>query len=494
MAQLWARLRPLVVLRSWAALRRWALALQPAEVVKPRVGSWPYLHVLSLGLLLGRVPPLVSRPAVAASEGSLYDVLGVERSATEQEVKKAYKRAALKTHPDKAPEGEREAYEERFKRVSRAYEILSDPEKRRIYDAQGESAFDGRDATGAGPGGPAGMGGFAGADPFEMFRSMFGNGFGNGFGRRRTPDVGYALEVTLEELYAGCTREVRYEQDVVCTSCAGRGATRLDTCSMCHGHGVTVTQRQVAPGFYTQYQRTCSACGGAGATVPAGCTCSTCRGSGIVQRTLKLPVQVAAGCPDGQRFVFHGKADEAPGMETGDVIVEVHEKKHPLFSRVGDADLLLDKSIPLLDALCGVRFSVKHLDGSSLEVECPEGQVVRPGDVWLVRGRGMPRRAGRGHGDLLVRFSVDFPSRLPEADAREQLRPLIDPSAPARPQTGGGNSWFPFGSGASSKAAQAARAPERRTKELEEELLVQEMQRRAEREGRGRQAAECAQM
>mmetsp|Transcript_100299 Transcript_100299/g.321635 ORF Transcript_100299/g.321635 Transcript_100299/m.321635 type:complete len:525 (+) Transcript_100299:90-1664(+) len=467
--------------------RRWQLQAREASQVEQRAHHGEQqcslrFHRLGLGLLLGlglRLPGA----SVAAADTTYYDLLGVDRSASAQEIKKAYKRAALKNHPDKAPEGEKEAAEERFKAIAKAYEVLSDPEKRRIYDARGEAAFNGNDASGAG------MGGFGpGADPFDVFRQMFGSNFGFSGGRRRTPDVGYAMEVTLEELYKGCSREIRYEQDVVCTGCQGRGATRLEQCGACNGSGTIFTQHQVAPGFVMQSQQTCRACQGQGVVVPPGALCRNCSGHGVVQNQVKLKVNVPPNCPDHKRFTFPGKADQVPGMETGDIIVELREKPHEVFSRLGSADLLMERRVSLLDALCGVRFSVRHLDGSDVEVRCTEGCVVRPGDVWVLKCRGM--RAG---GDLVIRFKVDFPETLPKGDGaalREQLRPLIDPSAPVSPQgaKGSSKSWFGLGGAEASGGTPvvADRATARRSKQVEELLAEREFERRGERRrGRG---------
>jgi len=460
--------------------------------------------LLALGFSLMCVPPGVGNAVAAAAEESLYNTLGVERSASEQEIKKAYKRMALKNHPDKAPEEQRAAYEDRFKKISRAYEILSDPQKRQLYDQRGEAAFAGQDASGAGSAGP-GFGGFssAGADPFEQFRSMFGGGFSHGM--RRTPDVGYAMDVTLEEMYSGVTRDVLYDQDVVCRSCRGRGASRIERCQACRGAGVTVETRQWGGG-YQQFQRTCQSCGGQGAYVPQGCLCKQCNGAGLTQQQAKLPVKVQPGCPHEERFVFRGKADEQPDMETGDVIVEVREKKHKLFTRIGAADLLMDRKVSLLDALTGVRFSVKHLDGSDILVSCGEGQVVQPGEIWTMAGRGMPRHGHAGaHGDLLVRFDVEFPAELPSsqrATAREQLRPLLDPKAPVEPSVEtGSKSWFGFG-GSSAKAGQAVQAtrlPRNRATEVKRALEEREARQQESRRGgrdqqRGGSRSECQQM
>lgn len=373
------------------------------------------------------------------AESSYYDLLGVDRNADEKQIKKAYKKSALRYHPDKAPEGKKDEYEERFKSISRAYEILSDPRKRQIYDARGEGAFNGQDASG-----PGGMGNFD-QDPFEMFRSMFGDAFGysgGGFGgHRRTPDVGYAVEVSLEELYTGCTREVHYERDIICQDCQGRGASRVEVCPDCHGSGVSVTTRQIQ-GFTMQTQQPCRTCHGQGATVPRGAGCQQCQGHGKISKRITLPITVAPNCHDGNRFVFRGKADEAVGMQAGDIIIEIREKSHKDFKRVNGRDLLVERKIPLIDALSGVHFHVKHLDGTEVEVKSEDGQVVKPGDIWSINGRGMNSR-----GKLLVKFDVEFPKSLRGGrELREGLRPLIDPSAPEMPAelVPSRKGWNPF--------------------------------------------------
>lgn len=410
----------------------------------------PYLPLLGL--------PLLASVPLRADEASLYEVLGVDKNASEQEIKKAYKRAAVKFHPDKAPEAERPQYEERFKRISRAYEILSDPQKRRAYDARGEAAFAGRDAAGA-------AAGFQGAHPFEMFRSMFGQNFGFGFGRETTPDVGYEMEVSLEEFYSGFSRTVHYERDAVCTSCGGHGAQHVQTCTQCRGLGIVVEERQYGS-MVQRIQRYCPACGGRGAV--ASGRCGSCRGGGFKRERVELPVTAAPGCRDRERFVFQGKADESPGMETGSIIIELKEKRHPLFARLGNEDLLVTQKVSLLDALCGVHVSVKHLDGKSLDISGPPGKAVRPGEVWILKGYGMPKRGNpRAHGDLLIRFEVDFPEALPADSSRELLRPLLDPKAPTEPvpQKSSWRERLGFGEGSSSHRAD--RLSETRRKQVE---------------------------
>jgi len=305
------------------------------------------------------------------------------------------------------------------------------------------------------------------------------------------------MEVSLEELYKGCERDLRYEQDIVCRSCRGRGATRLQSCRTCHGRGVVLTRREVMPGSYMQMQRTCPDCNGAGATVPPGAVCNDCRGAGILQQQVHLAVKVPPGAPNQFRTVFKGKADEAPDMEAGDIIVEVREKPHTTFKRLGD-NLLADRRVSLLDALTGVRFRLRHLDGTDIEISCPPGEVVRPGEIWTIKARGMPspKRPG-SRGDLLVRFEVDFPAKLPSDASREQLRPLLDPKAPAdvTGSTSSGSRWSGIFGSASSGATPviASRAGPQKAREVAEALAAQEREA-AHGTERGGQRAECAQM
>lgn len=284
---------------------------------------WEQLVLLGICFFIGQ------RTSCVITETSFYETLGVEKHSSEQDIKKAYKKAALKYHPDKAPEGERKSYEERFKKISHAYEILSDPEKRRVYDTHGEAGLNAQEAGGFPQGGFSGFGG--GGDPFEMFRDMFGQEAG--FHRRRTQNLEYVLWITLEELYTGCDRTVNFEQSIVCKSCNGRGAAHLDHCRTCRGSGMTQEQHPQYPGFITQ--RTCPSCRGVG-TKTSGATCRACSGARMQQKQVQFPVHVPPGCPDNAHFVFHGKAHESPDMETGDVIIEVREKKHKVFTRVNE--------------------------------------------------------------------------------------------------------------------------------------------------------------
>lgn len=222
-----------------------------------------------------------------------------------------------------------------------------------------------------------------------------------------------------------------------------------------------------------------------------------------MRKSVPLSVHVPPGCSDRARFVFRNSADEVPGMEAGDVIVEVHEKPHPLFVRLNDSDLLLSQTVSLVDALSGVRFVVPQLDGTSLEIACPEGAVISPGDVNVVHGRGMPRRESPdSKGDLFVRFQVSFPnaSSLPARGAalREQLRPLMteDVSAQHDSSTGvGGRNGDRGNVSSASHSATASSVPVNRRLEVEDVLAAREQATREARQRRSQASgAECQQM
>lgn len=308
--------------------------------------------------------------------------------------------------------------------------------------------------------------------------------------------MGLAMELSLEEIYAGCSKVYQYEKDAVCARCRGRGASRIDVCSECQGSGMRVTVRQVAPGYVQQVQMPCGACGGQGATVPPGAHCTACRGSGLGSTKVKLSVNVPPGCPSRKRFVFEGQADEAPNMQTGDIIIELREKTHPHFRRLGNKHLLYSRKVSLLDALSGVKFTVKHLDGSDLEVQCPDGAVVRPGDFFVVKGRGMPEQTRSGKpGDLFVHFDVEFPETLPKGQGglRDQLRPLLDPSAPVAPGTSKGMFGGMFGAGqAGAAAVTAARISKKEAEDVNRILERERQEEQAERRPHG--GADCQQM
>ncbi|KAF4662761.1 hypothetical protein FOZ61_002246 [Perkinsus olseni] len=378
-----------------------------------------------------------------------YKMLGLKRDASENDIKKAYKKMAFKYHPDR-PEGDAD----KFKEISQAYEVLSDPDKRRIYDQYGEEGLNGGGPTpgGAGPGGNpfAGAAGFQ--DPFDLFAQMFGGAAG-GRARyagqeqalRRTPDVTYAMPVTLEQLYKGFTQKVKHVRDKKCSSCDGFGAHRFDPCTRCDGSGIVVETRQMGYTLFQQ-QSPCPACKGEGYKIPKDAVCKACHGKGYTKESDVLTVDIPPGTEDYHTITYPGMASERVQHQTGDVVITLVPSPSSSSSHFTcrlSADLVLDQTITLAQALCGFTFPLKHLDGNSYQVEGNDRTaVVRPGDIWVIKGMGMPmlhnsnNTSSGKYGDMYVRFNVSFPkalSDIPEND-RLKIKDTIAETLPAEEQ------------------------------------------------------------
>ncbi|KAL2557316.1 Chaperone protein dnaJ 2 [Forsythia ovata] len=334
-----------------------------------------------------------------------YEILGVPNTASPDDLKKAYKKAAIKNHPDKGGDPEK------FKELAHAYEVLSDPEKREIYDQYGEDAL--KEGMGGGSGG--GM-----HDPFDIFQSFFGGspfgGGGSSRGRRqrRGEDVPHPLKVSLEDLYLGTTKKIPISRNVLCSKCNGKGSKSGASmkCSGCQGTGMKVTIRQLGPGMLQQMQHPCNECKGTGETINDKDRCSQCKGEKVVLEKKVLDVHVEKGMQNGQQITFPGEADEAPDTITGDVVVVLQQREHPKFKRKGD-DLFVEHSLCLTEALCGFQFILSHLDGRQLLIKSQPGEVVKPDSTKAINDEGMPMH-GRPFmkGKLYIHFTVDFPESL----------------------------------------------------------------------------------
>ncbi|XP_022890700.1 dnaJ protein homolog [Olea europaea var. sylvestris] len=332
-----------------------------------------------------------------------YEILGVPNTASQDDLKKAYKKAAIKNHPDKGGDPEK------FKELAHAYEVLSDPEKREIYDQYGE------DALKEGMGGGSGM-----HDPFDIFQSFFGGspfgGGGSSRGRRqrRGEDAAHPLKVSLEDLYLGTTKKIPLSRNVLCSKCNGKGSKSGASmkCSGCQGTGMKVTVRQLGPGMLQQLQHPCNECKGTGETINDKDRCSQCKGEKVVLEKKVLEVHVEKGMQNGQQITFHGEADEAPDTITGDVVVVLQQREHPKFKRKGD-DLFVEHSLGLTEALCGFQFILSHLDDRHLLIKSQPGEVVKPDSTKAINDEGMPMH-GRPFmkGKLYIHFKVDFPESL----------------------------------------------------------------------------------
>ena len=353
-----------------------------------------------------------------------YEVLGVEKSATEAEIKSAYRKLAKKYHPDMNPDN-KEA-EEKFKEVNDAYAILSDPEKRKKFDTYGAAAFENGGMGGGGFGGFGGMD-FDISDIFSGFGDIFGGGFGGGRGARkngpvRGDDLLQRVFISFEEAAFGCKKDVKYTRVCKCNDCSGSGAapgTSPVTCSKCGGTGqINVQQR--TPFGVMQTARACDACGGAGQTIPT--PCKSCRGTGLNNVSKELEVNIPAGIDHGQRITLRGMGNEGMrGGPAGDLYISVNVRPHAVFERDG-FDIYCEIPITFTDAALGAQISIPTLEGKTT-YDIPEG--TQSGTTFTLRGKGIPNINGRGRGDLIFKVVVEVPKSLNEAQ-KEALRKFAD--------------------------------------------------------------------
>ncbi|XP_043716432.1 chaperone protein dnaJ A6-like [Telopea speciosissima] len=329
-----------------------------------------------------------------------YEILGVSKSASQDELKKAYRKAAIKNHPDKGGDPEK------FKELAQAYEVLSDPEKREVYDQYGEDAL------------KEGMGGGGGShNPFDIFESFFGGGgFGGGGssrGRRQKQgeDVVHTLKVSLEDLYNGTSKKLSLSRNILCPKCKGKGSKSGSSgrCFGCQGIGMKVSTRQIGPGMIQQMQHVCPECRGSGEVISEKDRCPNCKGNKVTQEKKVLEVHVEKGMQHGQKIVFQGEADEAPDTITGDIVFVLQLKEHPKFKRKYD-DLYVEHTLGLTEALCGFQFALTHLDGRQLLIKSNPGEIIKPGQYKAINDEGMPHH-GRPFmkGRLYIQFNVEFP-------------------------------------------------------------------------------------
>ena len=361
-----------------------------------------------------------------ADKRDYYEVLGVEKGASADEVKKAYRKLAKKYHPDLNPD-DKEGAEAKFKEATEAYEVLSDDTKRQQYDQFGHAAFD--QTAGGGYGG--GFGGFDGFDMGDIFSSFFGGGFG---GQRRNPnapqkgrDIVYNIDLSFEEACFGVEQEIAINHLEKCDECSGSGAkkgTSPTTCPTCHGTGqVTTVQRTPLGNF--QSSRPCSSCGGKGTIIKE--PCQKCAGKGTVRTSKKVRVKIPAGIDNGQQVYVRGEGDAgANGGPNGDLILSVRVKPHKLFVRQG-YDILCDYPISFVQATLGAEIEVPTIDGK-VSYNIPEG--TQSGTVFRLKGKGVQRVNGTQRGDQYVTITVEIPKGLSEnqKDILRQFDDTVDSS------------------------------------------------------------------
>jgi molecular chaperone DnaJ len=332
-----------------------------------------------------------------------YESLSIERTATEVDIKSAFRKHAMQCHPDRNP-GDKDA-EHRFKEINEAYEILKDPDKRAAYDRFGHAAFE----HGMGGGNGAGFGAEFGTTFSDLFEGIFGmsaGGRGRGSGRERGADLRYNMEISLHEAYVGKNAQIRIPTSVTCEACSGSGAkagTKPKVCAMCAGQG----RVRHAQGFFT-LERTCPNCHGRGQSIDS--PCASCAGSGRVTRERTLSVNIPPGVEDGTRIRLASEGEAGVrGGPPGDLYIFLSMAAHPFFQREG-ADLHCRVPVSMVTAAMGGDIEVPTIDGGKTKVKVPEG--TQSGRRFRLQSKGMPVLRQRQHGDMYVQVVVETPQKL----------------------------------------------------------------------------------
>jgi DnaJ family protein A protein 2 len=355
------------------------------------------------------------KPQGPVDNKEYYDLLGVDKDASEAEIKRAYKKGALKYHPDKGGD------QETFQKFSAAADVLMDKEKRAQYDKYGKEGI-------------SDDGGGGGADASDIFSQMFGGGRGGG-GRRgpqKGEDIKHSIKVSLEDLYNGKTVRLAISRNKPCSTCDGVGGKSgcEKHCDVCNGRGVKVTLRQIGPGMVQQMQSTCPACKGEGKAIADKDRCSACKGQKVMKDRKVLEVNIEKGMRNGHKIKFSGEADEIPGTIPGDVVIAVQEKDHDTFKRKG-GDLVSTVNLTLSEALCGFTKVITHLDGRTLRIESPAGEVIKTDQVKSIEDEGMPTHGNPFvKGKLFLLFKVTFPKTLPLGTVKALKEALPPARAP----------------------------------------------------------------
>jgi len=338
-----------------------------------------------------------------------YEILEVTQDANQEDIKKAYRKKVIRLHPDKGGDPEE------FKKLQAAYEVISNPEKREIYDKYG---IDGLREDGG-----------SGMDPFEgLFGGLFGGRGGGGRKgqqqQRKVKPIVKDVQVTLEEVYVGKMKKVSYDRQRNCAECDGKGGKDAKKCSTCKGAGMVEKVVQLAPGFITSSRSACHTCKGEGTVYDKENQCKSCKGEKVKRETKTMEVPIEQGAPNECPITFSGEGNEIPDAMAGDFIVRLLIEPHKRFERKG-ADLYFNKKISLYEALTGSTFNIDHLDGKKILVATAPGEVITPGTKKQLHGLGMPfYKDNMSHGNLYVTFEVEFP-RANQLKNLEELKKVL---------------------------------------------------------------------
>jgi DnaJ-related protein SCJ1 len=361
-------------------------------------------------LLMAATLVVMAVLAVAADDEDMYDILGLgqeREDATEKQIKSNWRKLSREHHPDLKGESSREMY----KKIQRAYEVLSDRKKRKVYDMRGEEGLKQLEK--------------AGSQQQQQHMDPFARMFGGGGGQdtQKTPNVDMVLLCTLEDAYSGASHTVRLNKQRLCKKCRGTGAASkadFQECKTCGGRGHVVQRVQLAPGFVQQVQQPCQRCGGKGKTIKK--KCERCRGNKVGRVEQELSIEIEVGTPEGHKIVFDMEADQSPDAIPGDVIFTVQTKNHPRFKRNG-RDLELTVPLTLPQALLGFTKTVPHLDDHS--VVLTETGITNHGTRRKIAGEGMPiHNVPSEKGDLYVTYTVELPGVLTQKQ-REELQAVF---------------------------------------------------------------------
>jgi chaperone protein DnaJ len=374
----------------------------------------------------------MSQNNTKSTKQTYYEILDVPKDADDETIRKAYRKLALKWHPDRNRDNQEEA-NQKFQEINKAYNVLSDARKRQIYDQTGEEGLEGLDA----PGGP-------GFDPRDIFGQFFGGGgpggfsfFGGGSGQPEnkahlaSPQKEVPITVDITTCYKGGQQDISVQRAEKCPDCDGRGVKSLDDiirCPPCNGQGITI-QVQRTPFGMQQLQSTCRKCHGKGKSIKAGAECQKCHGRKTIPVNKKYTVDIPAGAVDGFPITIKGESDWAPDYGfVGDLIliVRISAPAGCIFRREGH-NLVIKKPISLVESLCGVHFGIRHLDDRILEVKWE--RIIKPGDSLIVRGEGLPVFQSRpntsSRGDLIIRFEVVYPGEYLDQPTKQAIRAAI---------------------------------------------------------------------
>lgn len=350
-----------------------------------------------------------------ADTNEFYETLGVTKDMDCNEINRAWRKAARKHHPDKGGDASK------FQAMQEAAEVLTNEEKRKVYDKYGKDGLEG--------------GGGGGGGPTDIFEAMFGGGGGpRRQQRRQVAPIEKQVEVSLEDLYCGRTFNLDIPRQRMCSDCQGTGSSRpeLDfTCNECNGHGFQVIRRQIAPGFHQQVKAKCGQCEGEGSYVPKKFQCKGCNGKKLKKDVKTFKVEIQKGMKNQDKVVFRGEGHAVPDVDPGDVVVHLQSAKHSSFIRKGD-DLLHEFKVSLAEALDpAAPLALKHLDDRMLTLNRPEGHIIKPGGIMKVSEEGMPFKSNPFQkGDLYLRFNIVFPEVLPD-ETVAALRGLLAEHSPA---------------------------------------------------------------